>query len=108
MLKTSPSPLSMDVLARDGQVLRLTVHQTDAGHVELDNLLEVAEVLRVGSLVLVRAYSVHGFLASADDHNTVVLNAESDMVIEGDWMTTIGDWLQMLAEGLTAAERAGA
>lgn len=92
--------LNMDVTARDGQVLRLTVHQTNAGHVELDNLLEVSQVFRNGDPTPIGAYSVRGFLSAADDDGTLSLDLEDNLVIERQWTVAIGDWLSMLAEGL--------
>jgi hypothetical protein len=91
----------MDVLASNGEALRITVHRTGAGHVELNNLLEVAEVLRDGGLAPVGAYSVRGFLSLADDDSVTILDAESGLAIPRQWTIAVGDWLQMLAEDLT-------
>lgn len=103
MMTGSDATLSMDVLAEGGIPLRLTVHRTDAGHVELDNLLEAAELRSDGTDPPLRAYTVHGFLSSVDDSGRVILPAaDRDLVIEGHWMTTVGDWLVMLSEDLSA------
>jgi hypothetical protein len=99
----SNQTLSMDVLAEGGVPLRLTVHRTDAGHVELDNLLETVERQPDGTDLPLRAYSVRSFLSSADDSGRVIIPApDRDLVIEGHWMTTAGDWLVMLSEDLSA------
>lgn len=93
----------MDVVAEGGTPLRLTVHRTDEGHVELENLLEAAELQADGSDLPLRAYTVRGFLSSADDSGRVILPAaDRDLVIEAHWMTTVGDWLVMLSEDLSA------
>lgn len=98
---TSGTTLSMDVVAADGTVLRLTVHRTDSGHVELDNMLEIAEHRR-GDLLPLAAYTVQGFLTAADDRGALTLHDQvPGLAIENHWMTTAGDWLQMLSEDLT-------
>lgn len=95
--------LGMDVMARGGRVLRITVHQTDAGHIELNNLLEVAEVLRGGDVASVGAYSVRSFLSSADEDGTITLDAEGSLVVDRNWTVAIGDWLSMLTQDLADA-----
>ncbi|MFE0472677.1 hypothetical protein ACFW2V_13780 [Streptomyces sp. NPDC058947] len=95
------TPLSMDVVAVDGTVLRLTVHRTDAGHVELDSVLEVAE-RRGDSLRPLISYRVRHFLAAADDQGRLTLHTEEPgLTIDRPMMVTAGDWLQWLAETLT-------
>jgi hypothetical protein len=103
MKAVEPITLSMDVVARDGTILCLTVHRTDAGRVELDNLLEVAE-RRAGSLHPLAAYTVKGFLAAADDRGELTLHDQvPGLAIDRPMMVTAGDWLQWLAEALTDA-----
>jgi hypothetical protein len=98
--------LSMDVVAKDGTLLRLTVHRTDAGHIELANTLEIAEH-RQGDLRPLAAYTVQSFLSAADDYGTLTLPAGvPNLKIERDWMLTAADWLQMLSEDLTDAPQA--
>jgi hypothetical protein len=93
----------MDVVAEGGTPLRLTVHRTDVGHVELDNLLETAELQVDGTDIPLRAYTVRDFLSSADDSGRVIIPAaDRDLVIEHHWTTTAGDWLVMLSEDLSA------
>jgi hypothetical protein len=103
MKAVEPITLSMDVVATDGTILRLTVHRTDAGHVELDNLLEVAERRADGLHPLV-AYTVKGFLAAADDHGKLTLHDQvPGLTIERPMMVIAADWLQWLAEALADA-----
>lgn len=98
MKKSDTYALSMDVVARDGTLLRLTVHRTCGGYVDLDNLLEISEHC-AGRLRLMVAYTVQGFLAAADDHGRLTLHdGVPSLVIERDWMTAAADWLQMLDE----------
>lgn len=93
--------LSMDVIAEDGTVLRLNVGLTPAGHVELENVLEVEEYGHLGIRSLV-TYTVEGFLAAADDRGQLTLHDQiPGLTIGRDWMTSAGDWLQMLSESLT-------
>jgi hypothetical protein len=100
MKAVEPIALSMDVVAKDGTVLRLTVHRTDAGHVELDNLLEVAE-RQADSLHPLAAYTVKGFLAAADDHGKLTLHDHvPELTIDRPMMVIAADWLQWLAEAL--------
>lgn len=95
--------LSMDVVAVDGTILRLTVHRTDAGHVELDSLLEVAE--RRGELLRpLVSYRVRHFIAAADDRGRLNLHTQDPgLTIDRPMMAMAGDWLQWLAETLTDA-----
>lgn len=97
-----PDTRSMDITAKDGTPLRLTVTVTDEGHVELRNLLEVAEC-REGYEAPLVAYTVESFLAAADDAGKLTLHDQvPDLTIERHWMVTAGDWLQQLAEAPAA------
>ncbi|MCP9209593.1 hypothetical protein [Streptomyces cucumeris] len=93
--------LSMDVVAKDGTLLRLAVARTAAGHVELDNLLEIHEH-KYGRVEPLVTYTVRGFLSAADDRGQLTLHMGTPgLTIEQHWMTVAGDWLQMLAEAPT-------
>lgn len=97
--------LSMDVVAMDGTVLRLTVHRTDAGHVELGNLLEITE-LREGETCPMTALSVESFLSATDSLGRLTLvDPMPPITIDRPMMVTASDWLQWLAETLTDADR---
>lgn len=100
----SPESLNMDVIARDGTILRLNVTLTPSGHVQLDSELKIGECGATGIRHLV-GYKVEGFLTAADDRGQLTLHDQiPGLTIERHWMTAAADWLQMLAEDLTDAK----
>lgn len=100
MNKSHAPALSMDVVAKDGTLLRLTVHRTSDGSLDSDSLLEVFEHYW-GRLRPMVTYKVQSFLDAAEDRGELTLHSRyPDLKIERGWMTTAADWLQMLDENL--------
>ena len=95
-----PNTVSMDVMAKNGTVLRLTVTLTDAGHVELDSLLEVEEYSPGDDDFLpLTAFTVKGFLEASDDSGRLTLvDPMPPITVDRPMMIVAGDWLQTLAE----------
>lgn len=89
--------MAMDVVAKDGTILRLTVHRTDEGHVELDSLVEVAEHYSGGLRPLV-AYRLRSMLVDGD---LTLHDQVPGLVIEQPWLITFGNWAWLAAETLT-------
>lgn len=101
MTKLHTPTLSMDVVAKDGSLLRMTVHRTDEGHVELDNLVEIAEHYH-GRLRPMVAYRLRNILAAERD--LTLHDQDPGLTIERPWLDLFGHWVLFTAERLTDAQ----
>lgn len=95
--------LSMDVAAKDGSPLRMTLHRTDEGHIELDSLVEISEYHH-GRLRRMATYRLNSILAAERDLN--LHDLDPGLTIERPWLVTFGDWVQLMTEALVDNEPA--
>lgn len=89
--------LLMDVIAKDGTPLRLTVHPAEDGYVGLDSMVEVTEH-RHGSLRPLVSYHLRNMLVEGD---LTLHDQVPGLTIERPWLVTFGDWALLAAETQT-------
>ncbi|AXH66416.1 hypothetical protein SEA_SATIS_267 [Streptomyces phage Satis] len=107
-MKKIPETVAIDLPARDGTLLHLTLHQDEnfpSGGFSNDSLLEVQEHTEHGLRPLV-AYRVGSVLAVEGD--LTLHDGTPDLTIERHWLTTLADWLIMMAESSIDVWRVGA
>lgn len=100
--ENKPDEMVIDIPARDGTLLRLTMRQDDAGQFGDDSPVQVQRHTAAGLRPVV------GYRASAFRHAAAwrpgkpsqlqLHDLEPGLTIEGHWLTTVTDWTLMAAE----------
>lgn len=106
-MKGAPESAAIDLPARDGTLLHLTLHRDEelpGGGFSGNSLLEVQEHTTHG-LRPVAGYRLRSVLAVEGDFG--LHDGTPDLTIERHWLTTLTDWLIMLVEASTDTWKTG-
>ena len=88
----------MDVPAQDGTLLRLTLHQEEGStRFTYSSMVEVQQHTTHGLRPLV-TYRMGSMLRAPRNKSFSLHDREPGLTIEGHWLITIGDWMEMLTE----------
>lgn len=101
--KTSrPDEMAIDIPAKDGTLLRLTMRQDDAGTFGDDSPVEIQIHTSAGLRPAV-SYKAMAFRHAADwrpgkPSQLQIHDLDPGLTIERNWLTTITDWILMAAD----------
>lgn len=97
-MKQQPETAALDLPATDGTLLRLTLHQDDdTGRFTYASTLEIQEHTEHG-LRPVASYSAASVLSMPRDRGLQMHDQVPGLMIEGHWLITVSDWIEMLTE----------
>lgn len=97
-IRQHPDTVAIDLPAKDGTLLHIVLHkEEDTGRFTYSSLVEVKERTPYGLRPLV-AYRA-GSVIRAPRHKGLGLHdGVPGLLIEGHWLTTLSDWIEMLGE----------
>lgn len=93
-----PDNAAIDVPAQDGTLLRLTLHrESDTGRFTYSSMVDVQRHTPFG-LRPVASYRMGSMARAPRDRSFGLHGNDLGLTIEGHWLITIGDWMEMLSE----------
>lgn len=93
-----PETAEIDVPAVDGTLLHIVLNkEEDTGRFTYSSMVEVQQHTPYGLRPLV-TYSMGAVLRAPRNKPFRLHDGDAGLVIEGHWLITVGDWMEMLSE----------